>query len=46
MWKLLALGVGLGDFLTPAYHRGSQLYFYITRYVLKEEGRTLFLLPK
>jgi hypothetical protein len=28
------------------YHRGSQLYFHITRYVLKEEGRTLFLLPK
>jgi hypothetical protein len=26
-------------------HRGSQLYFHITRYVLKE-GRTLFLLPK
>ena len=27
-------------------HRGSQLYFHITRYVLKEEGRTLFLLSK
>ena len=27
-------------------HRGSQLYFHITRYVLKEQGRTLFLLPK
>ena len=26
-------------------HRGSQLYFHITRYVLKE-GRTLYLLPK
>ena len=23
-------------------HRGSQLYFHITRYVLKEEGGTLF----
>jgi hypothetical protein len=25
-------------------HWGSQLYFPITRYVLKEEGRTLFFL--
>ena len=32
----------VGGFL----HRGSQLYFHITRYVLKEEGMTLFLLPK
>jgi hypothetical protein len=27
-------------------YRGSQLYFHITRYVLKEERRTLFLLLK
>jgi hypothetical protein len=27
-------------------HRGSQLYFHITWYVLKEEGRTLFCCPK
>jgi hypothetical protein len=28
-------------------HRGSQLYFHIARYMLKEKGlRTLFLLPK
>ena len=27
-------------------HSGSRLYLPITRYVLKEEGRTLFLLPK
>jgi hypothetical protein len=27
-------------------HRGSQLYLHITRYVLTEEGRTRFLLPK
>jgi hypothetical protein len=27
-------------------HRGSQLYFHITRYVLKEERRTLIFLPK
>ena len=26
-------------------HRGSQLYFHITRYVLKEEGGHPFLLP-
>ena len=32
--------------VTDNNHRGSQLYFNITRYVLKEEGRTLFLLPK
>ena len=31
--------------ITRENHRGSQLYFHITRYLLKE-GRTHFLLPK
>jgi hypothetical protein len=33
-------------FIGGGNHRGSQLYFHITRYMLKEEGRALFLLPK
>jgi hypothetical protein len=33
-------------FIGGGKHRGSQLYFHITRYMLKEEGRALFLLPK
>ena len=33
-------------FIGGGNHSGSQLYFHITRFVLKEEGRTLFVLPE
>jgi hypothetical protein len=33
-------------FIGGGNHSDSQLYFHITRFVLKEEGRTLFVLPK
>jgi hypothetical protein len=33
-------------FIGGGKHRGSQLYFHITRYMLKEEGRALFCCPK